>query len=102
MLALEYLKYTTTMVSRIKAGMRKYILIWHILTIAMIMIKGPSTESQREKMMLVSMMPKSVENLLVSIPEGLLSKNVAGLRIIESIILSCTVILELISTMFKA
>ena len=71
--------------------MMKYRLIWHRLTKAMVIIIGPSTASNRPKIILLSMTPKSVENLLTKMPEGLLSKYFPGQRIIDSIIFSWTV-----------
>ena len=47
-------------------------------TIAM----GPSKESFIETIRILSITPKSLENLLVSIPEGVLSKKLPGLRTI--------------------
>jgi hypothetical protein len=49
---------------------------------------GPSSVSHREKMKLLSIIPISVENLFMRIPDGVLSKKLLGENIIDYIILS--------------
>lgn len=49
-----------------------------MLIIAMMMIDGPSSASINPKIIILSRIPKSFENLFTSIPEGVVSKNEPG------------------------
>ncbi len=57
-----------------KPGIKKYTLIVNILTNNIILMIGPYTESVSTKAIILSIMPKSFENLLVSRPVGVMSK----------------------------
>ena len=57
-----------------------------ILTMAMRVMIGPYITSIKLKIRVFSMIPKSFENLLVSTPEGVSSKKLAGERTTVSII----------------
>ena len=46
---------------------------------------GPSKESIIERIRILSITPRSLENLLASTPEGVQSKKLPGLRTIASI-----------------
>jgi len=62
--------------------------IWQILTNATSDKAGPSNISVIEEERELSKMLRSLENLLMIIPEGVVSKNEAGLRTIPLIICS--------------
>ena len=57
-------------------------------------IEGPSRASISPNIILLSMIPRSFENLLTKIPEGVVSKKLPGHLTIDSIIFSCTIQLE--------
>ncbi len=60
--------------------------IWQIFTIADNNKMGPSIPSIMAKIKMLSIMLRSFENLFVSIPEGVISKKLPGLRTIALII----------------
>jgi hypothetical protein len=62
--------------------------IWQIFTKATMDKAGPSNISIIEYERELSKMPRSLENLLMSIPEGVLSKKEPGLRTMPLIIFS--------------
>lgn len=85
---LAYMKNPIEMVLIKTEGMSINGLIWQRLMMATIKIMGPSVKSNKLKTILLSMIPKSVENLLTRTPEGVESKKWPGLRMIDYIILS--------------
>jgi hypothetical protein len=58
----------------IKPGIKKYTFIVKMLTNNIILIIGPYTESVNTKANILSIMPRSLENLFVKRPVGVISK----------------------------
>jgi len=85
MASLEYSRNSTAQTIRITAGIKKYKLIYTKLASAVTIIMGPSINSHTPKTILISTNPTSVENLLMRIPEGVLSKYLQGQWMIASI-----------------
>jgi hypothetical protein len=83
------------------AGMRNQRLIWAMLAIATRITIGPSSESISAKTRLLSITPKSFENLFTRIPEGVESKKLPGLRTMASIIFSWMLVLAISSDMLS-
>jgi len=54
------------------------------------MMMGPSRASISPKIIVLSIMPRSVENLLTRMPEGVVSKNLPGHLTIDYIMFSWT------------
>ena len=71
---LQYRKNPTTKIMLITPGMRKNTLIENTLAIKTRLAIGPYIESVSTKPSILSMIPKSLENLLFSRPVGVRSK----------------------------